>query len=139
VEDGGRVKVAGKGEGGRGGGSPGDLYVVLAVSPHRYFRREGRDVLLDLPLTMGEAALGAQVEIPTLDGRVTLTIPPGSRSGQRLRLKGKGAAARPGQAPGDQIILLQIVPPRSLDPKSRKLLEELERLNPLNPRETLGW
>jgi molecular chaperone DnaJ len=139
VEGGGRVKVAGKGEAGVRGGPPGDLYVVLRVAPHAWFRREGRDVVLDLPLTVGEATLGTRLEVPTVDGRVTLTIPPGSRSGQRLRLKGKGAGGRAGQPHGDQIVVLQIVPPRSLDPKSRKLLEDFERLNPVHPRETLGW
>ena len=139
VEDGGRVKVAGKGEAGRAGGPSGDLYVVLKVTPHRYFRREGRDVVLDLPLTVGEATLGTRLEVPTVDGRVTLTVPSGSRCGQKLRLKGKGAGARPGQTPGDQIVVLQIVPPKSLDPKSRELIEEFERLNPVNPRQTLGW
>ena len=96
-------------------------------------------MVLELPLTVGEATLGTRVEVPTVEGRVTLTVPEGSRSGQRLRLKGKGAGARPGQARGDQIVILQIVPPRGLDPKSRKLLEDFEKQNPVHPRETLGW
>jgi molecular chaperone DnaJ len=139
VDDGGRVKVPGKGEAGVRGGPPGDLYVVMRVAPHPWFRREGRDVVLDLPLTVGEATLGARVEVPTVEGRVTLTVPAGSRSGQKLRLKGKGAGGRQGQARGDQIVILQIVPPKELDQKSRKLLEDFERLNPVHPRETLGW
>jgi molecular chaperone DnaJ len=139
VEDGGRVKVAGKGEAGTRGGPTGDLYVVLKVAPHRWFRREGKDVVMDLPLSFSEAALGTRLEVPTLDGRVTVTVPAGSRGGQRLRLKGKGAGGRAGQPPGDQILILQIVPPRTVDPESRKLLEELERLNPTNPRADLGW
>ncbi|HKY30983.1 MAG TPA: J domain-containing protein [Candidatus Polarisedimenticolia bacterium] len=139
VEDGGRVKIPGKGEAGHAGGPPGDLYVVMRVAPHPYFRREGGDVVLDLPLTIQEAASGARIEVPTLDGKVTLTVPPGSRSGQRLRLKGKGAAARAGQAGGDQIVVLQIIPPRAVDDRSRSLLEELARLHPGNPRAGLGW
>ena len=140
VSDGGRVRVPGKGDVGRRGGQPGDLYVTLRVAPHRYFRREGNDIVLDLPLTISEAALGTRIEVPTLDGRVTLTIPPGSSSGQKLRLRGRGIAPAAGRGPrGDQIVLIQIVTPKSLDAKSRKLLEELQRVNPENPRADLGW
>ncbi|HEY3175222.1 MAG TPA: DnaJ C-terminal domain-containing protein [Candidatus Polarisedimenticolia bacterium] len=139
VEDGGRVKVAGKGEAGEGGGPDGDLYVVLRVTPHPWFRREGREIILDLPLSVAEAALGTRLEVPTIGGRVTLTIPPGTSSGQKLRLKGRGIASRDGAAKGDQIVIPQIVTPKTLDPKSRQLLEEFDRLNPTRPREGLGW
>ena len=139
VSDGGRVRVPGKGDVGRRGGPPGDLYVTLRVAPHRYFRREGNDIVLDLPLTISEAALGTRIEVPTLDGRVTLTVPPASSSGQKLRLRGRGIAPAAGRGPrGDQIVLIQIVTPKNPDAKSRKLLEELQRLNPENPRADLG-
>ncbi|HZI93622.1 MAG TPA: J domain-containing protein [Patescibacteria group bacterium] len=139
AEDGSRVRVAGKGEAGALGGPPGDLFVVLRVTPHAYFRRDGKDIILELPLTVTEAALGTRIDVPTVDGRVTLTVPAGSSSGQRLRLKGRGVPSRNGPAPGDQIVMLQIVTPKSLSAESKKILEELQRLNPDNPRSALGW
>ena len=139
AEDGSKVRVAGKGEAGPGGGPPGDLYVVLQVEPHPYFRRDGRDVILEVPLTIAEAALGTRIEVPTVDGRVTLTVPPGSSSGRKLRLKGRGVASRNGASRGDQIVVLQIVPPPASDEKARKLLEDLDKLNPIRPRDGLGW
>jgi len=139
AEDGSKVRVAGKGEAGPGGGPSGDLYVVLQVEPHPYFRRDGRDILLDLPLTVSEAALGTRVEVPTVDGRVTLTVPAGSSSGRKLRLKGRGVAGRDGAARGDQIVVLQIVTPAVADGRSRELLEELDRLHPIHPRDGLDW
>ena len=138
VRDGARVRAAGKGEAGSGGGESGDLYVRLRVREHPYFRREGNDILLDLPLTVSEASLGTRLEVPTMDGRVSLTIPAGSSSGRRLRLRGKGITT-PRSEPGDQFVILQIVTPDSLDEKSRALLQEFDRLNPLDPRADLGW
>jgi len=138
VRDGARVRAAGKGEAGSGGGDSGDLYVRLRVREHPYFRREGNDILLDLPLTVKEAALGTRLEVPTMDGRVTLTIPAGSASGRRLRLRGKGIAP-PRSEPGDQFVVLQIVTPDASDDRSRALLDEFDRLNPLDPRADLGW
>lgn len=134
TDDGTRVRVAGSGEGGRRDGPPGDLYIILRVKPHRHFRREGSDVVLDLPLSFTEAALGAKVEVPTLEGRASVTIPPGTRSGQRFRLRGKGAPQRDGHGRGDLIAVATIVPPRKLDARARHLLEELEKLGVDDPR-----
>jgi len=139
MDDGAKVRVAGKGEAGTRGGPAGDLYVVLKVQPHRFFRREGRDIVLDLPLTVAEAALGTRLEVPTLDGRVTLTVPAGSRSGQRLRLRGRGTPSARGRAAGDQIAVIQIVTPKKLDARSKEILEELQRLDREEPRADLGW
>jgi len=139
AENGSRVRVAGGGEAGRKGGPPGDLYIILTVKPHRYFRREGSDVVLDLPLSFTEAALGAKIEVPTLDGRASLSIPPGTKSGQRFRLRGKGAPLRDGKGRGDLIALATIVPPRKLDAKSRQLLEELGKRGVDDPRGDLDW
>jgi molecular chaperone DnaJ len=139
AEDGARVRVAGSGEAGRRGGPPGDLYIVLRVKPHRYFRREGNDIVLDVPLSYSEAALGTKVEVPTLDGKATVTIPAGSRSGQRLRLRGKGIAGRDGKDRGDQIVVVGIVPPRRADRKVTELLEELEQADSGDPRRDLDW
>jgi len=139
AEDGSRVRVAEKGEAGAHGGPAGDLYVVLRVAPHPYFSRDGLDLVLEVPLTVTEASLGTRIDVPTIDGKVTLTVPPSSSSGQKLRLKGRGILSRNGAGRGDQIVVLQIVTPRKLDERSRKLLEELEQLNPTRPREGLGW
>lgn len=137
--DGSRVRVAGAGEAGPRGGPPGDLYVILRVRPHRYFSREGDDIILDLPLSYGEAALGARVEVPTIDGRASLTVPPGTRSGRRLRLRGKGVPFKDRNGRGDQIVVISIVPPGMTDGKVKDLLKELDRLDNGDPRGSLDW
>ncbi len=137
--EGSRVRVAGSGEGGRRGGPAGDLYIVLRVRPHRFFRREGDDILLEVPLSYAEAALGAKVEVPTLEGRASVTIPAGTRSGQRFRLRGKGIPSREGKGRGDQIVVATIVPPGKVDARVRDLLRELERLSDRDPRGDLDW
>ncbi|MGF1615537.1 MAG: DnaJ C-terminal domain-containing protein, partial [Gammaproteobacteria bacterium] len=103
-----RIRLTGQGQPGIGGGARGDLYLEVEIAPHRLYRLEGRDVYLDLPITPWEAALGATVKIPTLDGAVDLKIPSGSQSGRKLRLRGKGLGC--GQR-GDQYVVLQIVTP----------------------------
>ena len=130
IEDGGRIRVPGKGTPGAGGAPPGDLFLVVRVEPDPVFRREGRDLVADVPVGLARAALGGTVEIPTLDGPATVTLPAGTRSGQKLRLKGRGVPASGGAPAGDLYGVVQIVPPRSLDDRSRRLLEEFERLNP---------
>jgi DnaJ-class molecular chaperone len=138
VADGGRIRLRGKGAEGRGGAPPGDLFARIRVRPHRFFRREGRDLYLDLPVTIGEATLGAKVEVPTLEGRVTLTIPPGTDSGARLRLRGKGVLAPAGGPPGDLYVIVQIRVPRNLPPAAASRLRELARFDPPDPRGELG-
>jgi DnaJ-class molecular chaperone len=137
--DGSRVRVPGAGEAGARGGPPGDLYVVLRVRPHRYFSREGDDIILELPLSYAEAALGARVEVPTIDGRASLTIPPGTRSGRRLRLRGKGVTFKDRDGRGDQIVVVSIVPPHKTEGKVKDLLRELDRLDSGDPRGSLDW
>jgi len=138
VRDGQRLRLRGKGGPGVGGGPAGDLYLVVHVAPHAYFRCEGRDVYLDVPISVSEAALGAQVEVPTVRGRSTVRIPPGTASGTRLRLKGQGIAdARTGTA-GDQYCAIRIVPPKTLDDRGRKLFEDL-RAGETDPRAGLPW
>jgi curved DNA-binding protein len=127
VRDGGRIRLAGKG-GEIAGAPPGDLYLDVRVRPHRIFRRDGRDLLLDVPISFREAALGARVEIPTLDGRATVTIPPGTQGGGKLRLRGKGIPATAGRAAGDLIVTLQIAVPHELDEQGRRAVEALESL-----------
>ncbi len=127
VDDGGRLRVPGKGAPGMGGGPPGDLWVRLRVRPHRRFRRDGRDLHLDVPVTVTEAIRGAAVEVPTLDGRVTLRVPPATDSGTRLRLRGKGVPAGGGRPAGDLIVRIEIRVPRELDDDAQDALRQLER------------
>jgi DnaJ-class molecular chaperone len=123
VNDGSTVRLAGRGDSGRSGGPPGDLFIVLHVEPHDTFRRDGRDLVCDLPIGLSTAALGGTVEVPTLGEPAKITIPPGTRSGQRFRLKGRGIAG------GDLYAVLQIHPPKKLDRRSRELMEEFGELN----------
>jgi DnaJ-class molecular chaperone len=125
VSDEGELRIPGKGAPGAGGGPPGDLRARVRVRPHPVFRRSGRDLELDLPISVREAILGAQVEIPTLEGRATLSIPPGTDSGVRLRLRGKGVPAARGAAAGDLLARVQIRVPRKLDDAARRAAEAL--------------
>ncbi len=127
VDTGGRLRIAGKGGPGVGGGPPGDLSVLLRVRPHRVFRREGRDLTFDLPIGVAEAIRGAKVEVPTLDGRATLTVPAGTDSGTRLRLRGKGVPDPRGGAPGDLYARIQIRVPRHLDDAAAGAVDALAR------------
>ena len=129
IEDGARVRVAGKGGVGHGGAS-GDAYLRVRVEPHPMFRREGSDLLCDVPVGIVKATLGGRVDVPTLDGRATIEIPPGTRSGQKLRLRGRGVPAHGSRRAGDLLAVVQIVPPRDLDPDARALLEELASRHP---------
>ena len=130
VDEGSRVRIPGKGQPGPGGGPAGDLYVQIGIRPHPRFRREGDHLVMELPLTVTEATLGGRIEVKTLDGRATMTIPPGTRSGQRFRLRGKGAP-RPGSSgSGDLYVDVQIVPPKPLDDESRDLLRRFAERNP---------
>jgi molecular chaperone DnaJ len=137
IEDGACVVVPGRGHADSVGAAPGDLYVSVGVTPHPFFRREGRDICLTLPVAVHEAALGARVEVPTLDGPVKLRIPPGTPSGQRLRLRDHGVPSAHGDAAGDLLIDVQVVLPPVRDERSRELLREFGRLNDTNVRQHL--
>lgn len=137
VHEGSRIRVRGKGAAGPGG--PGDLYILVHVREHPYFRRQNDDIYLDLPLSIYEAALGAEVTVPTLDGQARLKVPPGSSGGVRLRLKGQGVANARGGGRGDQYVVIKIVLPPRLSDQGKKLLEDLARSDPYNPREGLPW
>jgi len=128
AEDGKRMRLQGQGPGGA------DLIARLKVLPHPYFKRESNDIVLEVPLTFPEAALGTKVEVPTIRGdRLTVTVKPGASSGTRVRLKGQGIAG------GDMYLVIRIVTPSQLDARSRELIEELARLHPQNPRANLPW
>lgn len=138
IDTGARLVVSGRGHGVRGA-APGDLYVTVEVAEHRYLRRAGRDLHLTLPVAVHEAALGARLDVPTLDGPVKLRIPPGTSSGQQFRLAGHGVPSATGDraAAGDLIVEVQIVLPPVRDERSRELLREFGRLNDVNVRRHL--
>ena len=139
VGDGQRIRVRGKGHPGGSGTPAGDLFITCRVTPHPYFRRVGKDIYLEVPLSITEAALGAKLEIPTLDGQTVLTIPAGASSGTKLRLKGKGVQPAGREPRGDQYVVLRIVPPKKLIPGQRELLEQLRDLGGEEPRRDVGW
>lgn len=132
------MRVPGKGDAGRRGGAPGDLYITIEVAPHALFRREGADIHLRLPVTVAEATLGAEVDVPILGGRTVIRIPPGTRSGQKFRIKQKGAPVPGSRSRGDEIVEISIVPPSPDDRRVRDLMKELERISGANPRAKMG-
>jgi curved DNA-binding protein len=136
VKDGSRVRVRGRGQQTHDG-EPGDLYIITRVTPHPYFRREGLDIHLDCPISMYEALFGAKVDVPTLEGMRTVTIPPGTSSGAKLRLKAHGIQR--GDEKGDQIVVVKIIVPKNLDEEDRKAIERIASKHPLNPRADAGW
>lgn len=136
VKDGERVRVKGKGRPGQKGGPPGDLYLRVHVTPHPVFHRAGSDLNVHLPLWPWEAALGTEVEVPTMSGTVRLKIPPGSQARQKLRLKGKGLPTHSGTL-GDQLVILDITIPPSCSEKERGLYEQLRKIDHPDPRAKL--
>lgn len=138
TRDGQRIRIAGKGNAGVHGGSTGDLYAIIRAGDHPVFRREGDDIYLSVPVTVPEAALGAKIEVPTIDGRAQLKIPPGTQSGQKLRLREKGVpSATKDGARGDEIVEIKITVPMPRDEETKELLREMAKLNPEDPREEL--
>ncbi len=137
ASDGQRLRVPGKGSPGSGGAPDGDLYLNIRLKPHPLFRPAGHDLYLELPVAPWEAALGTTLEVPTLEGRARIKVPAGSRSGQKLRLAGKGLP-RPGGGAGDFYCVLQVAAPGSLSERERALYEELARISRFNPREHFG-
>ncbi|MFQ5669882.1 MAG: DnaJ C-terminal domain-containing protein [Acidobacteriota bacterium] len=133
VTDGVRLKVAGKGHAARGSGKPGDLYVVVQVVPHLVFERRGDNIYCTVPVTLTEAALGARIEVPTVEGRAILRIPPGTQSGQKLRLRGKGVSSS-SRRRGDQFVEIQVLVPQVHDQETRELLKRLEKRSGPAPR-----
>jgi len=143
TRDGQRIRLAGRGNAGTDGGAAGDLYLIIKVGGHPVFTRVGDDIHVTVPVTVAEAALGAKIEVPTIDthdggGRTQLKIPPGTQAGQKLRLREKGvpSASRDGVR-GDQIVEVKIVVPKVQDERSKEILRELAKLNPDDPRATL--
>jgi len=129
LADGARIRVPGKGHVSHNGGQTGDLYITVHVPPHPLFRREGDDLHLTVPIAVQEAALGAKIEVPTLDGLARLRVPPGTQSGQRFRLRERGVPSPRGGRRGDVVVEVRLVLPKILDERSKELLREFGRIN----------
>ncbi len=138
VETGSKIRLRGRGQQSSHGAPRGDLILILRVSDHPRFRRKGQNLELTLPVTVGEAALGAKVDVPTPESTVSLSIPPGSSSGRKLRLKGQGVR-RPDGSAGDLIVVLQIELPKTIDQQSQELIEQFEVRNPMTLRNDLSF
>ena len=137
ADTGSRVKLRGMGGAGTGGGPAGDLLIDITVKPHSIFKRKGDDIYLDLPVTFGEATLGAKIEVPTLDGISAMTLPPGTQGGQRLKLSGKGMPSPKSGARGNQYVDIEIVVPKNLDGRAKERVKDIETLYKENPRKGL--
>ncbi len=138
TRDGQRIRLPGKGNAGLNGGAAGDLFIIVRTGTHPVFTRAGDDIQLTVPVTIAEASLGAKVDVPTIDGRAQLKIPPGTQGGQKLRMRERGVenAQRPGQR-GDQIVIVEVVVPHLQDERSKEIMRELARLNNQDPRVAL--
>lgn len=135
VKDGQRVRLRGRGN--KSGGATGDLILVVKVEEHPYFRRDGLNVILEVPVSVWEALLGGKIEVPTLDGSVTITVPPGTGGGQKLRIKDRGI--KRGQERGDQLVILKVVVPRKLTDEQREQIEKLRDAIPVDARAEVPW
>jgi molecular chaperone DnaJ len=134
VKDNATIRFAGKGEAGPPGGSPGDLYVRVHVALHKFFKRQDSNILLDLPLTFPEAAMGTEIEVPTINGKVKLKVPAGTSGGRKFRLRGKGAPKPKGKGHGDMIVTARITVPKKVTGKEKELIKQLREIEKENPR-----
>lgn len=135
--NGSRLRVAGKGSAGTMGAAPGDLYITIRVEEHRFFHRDGDDILIQVPISISEAYLGGKVEVPTIDGRALLKIHPGTQTGQKFRLREKGVFNARTNTRGDQIVEVQIAVPKTQDENTREIFRQLAALHPDDPREEI--
>jgi len=136
VDDGTKLRVAGQGNPGVNGGPAGDLFLIVKMKPHPLFERKGDSLYVELPVTFAEAALGADVQVPTMTGKVTMKLPPGVQSGQQLRLSGQGMPRRSGGS-GDLFARLKVTVPRNLSDEERELIQKLRGLRSENPRDRI--
>ncbi len=139
VETGSRVRIPGKGEGGRMGAPAGDLHIITNVGKHKHFTRKGDNIYVTVPITVPEAALGAKIEVPTVQGKAQLRIPPGTQSGQKFRLRERGAPVlrNPGSK-GDQFVEVQVILPKVISEETKELLRQYQKMNSENPRVEMG-
>ncbi|MBI2855276.1 MAG: molecular chaperone DnaJ, partial [Chloroflexi bacterium] len=139
VESGMQVRLTGEGNSGANGGPPGNLYVEIRVQPHEIFQRRDHDILYELPINIAQAVLGSETEVPTLNGTEPLRIPEGTQPGTVFRLKGKGVPYSPKGKRGDQLVVVNVVTPRSLDERQRQLFQELAKTLVNGSKEDKGW
>jgi len=133
------VRIPKKGHGGRLGAEPGDLFILTNVGKHKFLERKGDNIYISVPITVPEAALGTKIEVPTVEGKAQLRIPPGTESGQKFRLRERGfPSLRNPQLRGDQFVEVKISLPKMLSEETKELLREYERVNPENPRKVIG-
>jgi len=137
VKPGAKLRLRGRGEPGHGGQPAGDLIIEIQVQPHPYFTREDQDLLVEVPITIAEAVMGAKIDVPTLTGPKTVPIPAGTSSGKKLRLKGQGVPAHGKAVTGDLFVVPKIVVPKSVDEESQQLIRQFSERNPLSPRDEL--
>lgn len=137
ADSGSRVKIKGMGNVSMSGGPAGDLYIEITVNPHAVFKREGRDLSIEVPVTFGEAALGSKIEVPTIDGVAVMTIPPGTQSGQKFKLTGKGFPSPKTGDRGNQYVNIKIVIPKEMSGKAKEAVREIESLYREDPRKKL--
>ena len=138
LQDGARIRLGGKGHAGPDGGDAGDVYIAVQVEPHPRFRRDGDDLHVTVPVAIHEAALGARIEVPSIDGAVRLRVPPGTQSGQRFRLSERGAPSPRDGRRGDLVVEVRLVLPPLLDERSKELLREFGRINNADVRQELA-
>lgn len=138
IDDGQQLRVSGQGEPGINGGPAGDLYIVFHIEPHEFFERDGDDIYCEVPLTFVQAALGDEIEVPTLHGKVKLKIPAGTQTGTRFRLRGKGVPNVRGRGVGDQHVIVKVITPTKLTEKQKQLLREFAELNELKDESFFG-
>jgi molecular chaperone DnaJ len=138
VDNGSKVRIPGKGNAGRNGAPSGDLFITIEVDSHPVFKREGSNIYVKIPITVPEATLGAKIDVPTLYGQAMIKVPPGTKSGQKFRLRDKGAPIPGKKAWGDQFVEVSIVPPPFNDERIREMMRELQKLSNQKPREKMG-
>lgn len=139
VDTGSKLRIRGEGEAGERGGNPGDLYVILYIEPHEFFSRDGDDIVCQIPISFPQAALGTEIEIPSLDGKKKITISRGTENGEILRLKGAGFPRLGGRGRGDQLVQLIVKTPKNLTKRQEEILREFEGLSKAKEREGEGW
>jgi curved DNA-binding protein len=135
IGDGQKIRLKGKGLQGSGAGQPGDLLIKINLEPHPYFSREGNDLFVEIPITVAESVLGGKISVPTLEGTATMTVPPSTQSGQKLRLRGKGIQSS-GET-GDLYVIIKIVPPKKMDESARDLMKKFSEATKYDPRKDL--
>jgi DnaJ-class molecular chaperone len=139
VDNGSKVRMAGLGSPGEKGGPPGDAYIVTRVRPHPYFERKGYNLYSEASVSVKEAVLGEKIEIPTVDGMVSLSLPAGVQTGQQLKLRGKGVPHLGGGGVGDHYVTIKVVTPAGLSERGKELVRELDSLHPSNPRSNITF